>query len=634
MSDLIQTANIEIPQVMLASWQNTVDLIAKLAKIPASLIMRLQQRSLEVFVSSQSPGNPYRPGALEQLDSGLYCEAVINDQAELLVADALHDPLWCNNPDIKLGMISYCGLPLNWPNGQPFGTICILDSKRNPYDTAKRQLLSCFRQAVEANLATLYQKAELEDANNHLEQRVHQRTAELEQLNQRLSREIDIRLAAERLVDYQQHFDADTGLPNRKQLKKKFSELTGGSAPADALAVLNLNLANLKKVNDSFGHQAGDQLIHQLAARLSKQLPDSAFLAYFGAGEFAILDQGHSDTIVEQSAELANHLCQLFKTPVPAGEHSVTPSVAIGIAGYPHDGTEIDELLRKASTARSFSGSPLPGDYQFFSGEMQSRLTARLQIESQLTHALEHNQFQLHYQPLVDSGNGQVVGAEALLRWHNPQLGQVAPDRFIPIAEQSGQIIEIGLFVLRAAISQAAHWCREREFCIALNLSPVQFRDPDLAGQIHRLLTTYRLPPHCLEVEITEGVLLQDEAQALQTLDALTRLGVRISLDDFGTGYSSLSYLQKFPFDTVKIDRSFVAGLSNSTRNQELVRAIIAMAHKLNLKVVAEGIETAEQAAFISREQCDLSQGYFHGRPVPAETLQGLLSERLEASVE
>lgn len=632
MNDAINIHTIAIPDDVIDGWQQSVDLIASICEIPASLIMRVHTQNIEVFVSSQSASNPYPAGYKEALGKGVYCETVIKQRAELLVPNALVDPVWDHNTDAKAGMISYCGLPLNWPTGEAFGTICILDNKANHYNEQNRQLLYRFQKSVEASLTILYQKFKLQDANEHLEQRVHQRTSELETLYHRLSQEIDERHSAEKTIYQQNHYDTLTGLPNRKLLQEKLNTLENVSLAPLSAAVLHVGINNMKVINDNFGYKAGDNVIHTIANQLKQHIPATAFLAHLSGDQFIILHTTAEHSIAEESAQLANKLCQLFSfsRPVVTQEQAIPLSVSIGIALYPDDALDMDELLRKSSAARTSKQSAADNQYQFFNLSMQSQLSTRLQIESQLSNALNNNELVLHYQPFICTQSGKVIGAEALLRWNNSILGNVPPDSFIPIAEQSGLILSIGNFVLRSAIKQTAHWCKAHQVdaYVAVNISPVQFRDEQLASHILELLEFYELPPHCLEVEITEGVLLQDEAQALEILNILAKSGVRISLDDFGTGYSSLSYLQKFPFDTIKIDRSFISSLAESSRNQDLVSAIISMARNLKLHVVAEGIETIEQSDFITHAQCEIGQGYLYGKPdLPEVFLQQILKQ-------
>jgi len=624
----IHTQGITIPGEIIHGWQQTVDLIARIVRIPASLIMRIHTQEIEVFVSSDSPDNPYKANETETLGKGLYCETVISEQRELRVPNALKDPLWDHNPDLALNMISYCGLPLNWPNGDPFGTICILDHKENPYTPEQRKLLDCFRQAVEANLKTIYQKEELEFANQHLEQRVQERTSELVKLNKQLGREIDNRNAAEKMLYYQSHYNSLTGLPNRNQLSKT---LSGYTDKHKTIAALHLGLSNFKEVNDNFGYAVGDRVLISIANRIRQLLPESVYIAHTEGDQFTLLLTDIPTGEPDYPADIANQLCHLFNTPVYTDGHSIPVSARIGIALSPQDTCDPTELLQKASVARNLAANQGGTRFQFFDQQLQEGLSQRIQIEAQLNQALVNDELEVYYQPFVDTVSGQITGAEALLRWNNATLGAVGPDHFIPVAERNGQIIELGLFVLREAISQMALWRKQSDtdLRIAINLSPLQFSDPELCEKITNLLDLYQLPPEALELEVTEGVLLQNESQARKILQQFVSRGIRISLDDFGTGYSSLSYLRKYPFHTVKVDRSFISGLAGSARDQELVRAIVAMAHKLKLEVIAEGIETIEQAEFIKAEGCETGQGYLFGRPQPASHF----SHYLEAKV-
>ncbi|MEH6580184.1 MAG: bifunctional diguanylate cyclase/phosphodiesterase [Amphritea sp.] len=608
----------EVPAEVLQGWQQTVDLIAEVVDIPACLIMRVHSDEIEVFISSQSPGNPYPQNETAELGFGLYCETVIYKRQELLVPNALTDPAWDKNPDIPLGMISYCGLPLYWPNGNPFGTICMLDKRENSYTPRSRQLLARFQAAIETDLITLYQQAELKLANLLLEQRIHDRTIELERINHQLALEIDTRTAMQRSLEYHQQYDSLTGLANRFSLTDRLTKML--QHPDDAkngLAVIYLGLRNFKSINDSYGYVIGDKVLVELSHRIRQQLASDHFIARGTGDEFVVLMP--SDDAPSQALELVNRLSQCITRAFNIEDHSITVLVNSGIALAPTDSREAVALLQKAGAAMSAS-KELGRYLSFFSTATQNAIDERYQLETHLVDALRNNELTLHYQPLICIETRKVLGAEALLRWHNPVLGQVAPDRFIGLAERNGQIIEIGNFVLRTAIEQAEQWQQlAAPFRIAVNISPVQFRDDQLVDYIQHLLTCYSMPAECLELEITEGVLLQDEHQASRMIKALQALGLRISLDDFGTGYSSLSYLQKYAFDTLKIDRSFIGHLADREQDRELARAIIAMAKKLKLHVIAEGVETTEQDQFILAEGCEIGQGYLYGRPVPAD---------------
>jgi len=631
MSVSIDTAAIQVPANMLRGWQETVDLLARIVEIPAALIMRVHADEIEVFVKSNSPGNPYEVGEKERLNQGLYCETVISTRAELQVTDALQDPLWCRNPDIKLGMISYCGQPLYWPNGDPFGTICILDRQSNSYSDEQRDLLSCFQNSVESGLQVLYQKAELQALNQGLEKRIEERTKDLKKLNRRLSKEIDCRISTEKILDFQLHYDAMTGVPKVGQLKKSFSKRL---AEGQGAALLSICLRNLKAVRDGFGETEVDRHCINFINKLKPLLPPDVSLFNVAWGEYCLWYPESEAVVVEKSAELADRLCHYFMNVSGNTTLDLVPRIDVGIAVYPDDSEEIDILLRKSGIACHSIKADSTYAFCFYDPATQDLLNHRLSIESRLGMAISNNEFELHYQPFVCTDTHKIVGAEALLRWNNSELGWVSPERFIPVAEQTGHILEIGYFVFRTAIEQAARW-REMladEFYIAVNVSPMQFRDPELAENILNMLDLYGLPYNSLELEITEGVLLQDEYQAADVLQNLVDAGVRVSLDDFGTGYSSLSYLQRYPFDTIKIDRSFISRLEENARDQELVRAVIAMAHKLGLQVVAEGVEEPYQAHFIRQEACNIGQGYFYGRPIDSDNFwQKLLNPGFES---
>ena len=615
---------IDVPEAMCGGWQQTVDLIAEVVDIPVSLIMRIHRDEIEVFTRSQTAGNPYEPNEMAELGHGLYCETVIDTQEELLVENALTDPDWDRNPDIKLGMISYCGLPLSWPDGTPFGTLCMLDSRENCYSPQSRRLLARFQASVEADLATLFQQQRLERANHQLEQRVRQRTQQLENLNLQLCREIDHRSSVERTLAYNREFDSLTGMANRCSLVDYLARqmaLLEAAEASDQLALLYLGIRNFKSINDSYGYLVGDKVLLEIANRLQKSLAAEHFVARTTGDEFAVVICGPD--IAGQALQVQQQLFQGLSPVISIYGHGISLLTNAGIAIAPLDSTDASALIQKASAAMSAS-KELDQNCCFYNNTNQSAIDDRYLLETHLVDALAKGEMSLHYQPLICTRSRKVLGAEALLRWQHPQMGNIPPDRFIPLAERNGQIIEIGNFVLRQAIEQAARWktLTDQPFRIAVNISPVQFRDGQLSGHIRHLLDSYDLSPDLLELEITEGVLLQSAHQAEQRLQALHQLGVRISLDDFGTGYSSLSYLQKYAFDTLKIDRSFIASLDSQPKDKELVRAIIAFARKLNLHLVAEGVENEAQHRFLVDEQCECAQGYLYGRPMPAAVFE------------
>jgi EAL domain-containing protein (putative c-di-GMP-specific phosphodiesterase class I)/GGDEF domain-containing protein len=615
----LKNNTIAITPEMLKSWQKTVDLIAKVAQVPASLIMKLHTDEMEVFVANHNANSPYTPGMKDMLGHSLYCESVIEQQTELHVKNALEDPRWSQNPDLEFDMVSYYGLPLNWPDGEPFGTICILDQKANSYSDDLILLLDCFRQNVESNLEILYQKEKLAQANLQLETRIAQRTSDLEQLNSNLMQEIDSRIAAEKLLDIQQRFDSVTGLPKFSQLETVFNNLTKSDA-LTCISVTHFSITNLKVIQDGLGYDITEKVRNVVAQKLQHFIPNNTYLAIVSDTTFCIVISTKKQLYGDKMATFCSRLCQHFSQDIYVDELPLSITTAMGVAFYPNDGSGFMDLSRKSSAALSHCEMGNNNSYKFFNQKMESELSSRIQMESLLRGALKRDELSLHYQPFVSTQSKSVVGAEVLIRWNNPTLGQVSPAEFIEIAEHSGKIIEIGYFVLRSALKQLAYW-RElynRDFYLAINMSPIQLKDSYLVDKIVSLLELYNIPGHLLEIELTENALIHDAAYAQEVLSKLNQHGIRLSLDDFGTGYSSLSYLQYYPFNSVKIDRSFIRNLDTSEQSRQLVNTIIAMANNLQLSLVAEGVENQFQADFVAKQGADIWQGYHLGKPVDA----------------
>ena len=610
---------ISIPPEMLMSWQTTVDLIAKVAKVPASLIMKLHADEMEVFVANNNTDSPYSPGMKDKLGHGLYCESVIEQQTELHVENALTDTRWRQNPDLAVGMISYYGLPLNWPNGEAFGTICVLDKKAKGYSADLVMLLECFRKNVESNLEILDQKEKLAQANLQLETHIAQRTFELEKLNNDLMQEIDSRIAAEKLLDIQQRFDTVTGLPKFNQLETMFNQLTTKNE-FTSISVVHFSITNLKVIQDGLGYDMSEKVRNLVAQKLQRFITNNAYLATVSETTFCIVISTKKQLYADKMAAFCSRLCQHFAQVIHVDDFPASITTAIGVSFYPNDGSCFMELSRKSSAALSHCEISNNNGYKFFNPKMESELSNRIQMESLLRGALNRNELSLNYQPFVDTQSQNVIGAEVLIRWYNPTLGQVSPVDFIENAEQSGQIIEIGYFVLRNALKQLAYW-RElynRDFYLAINISPVQLKDSYLIDKIVQLLELYKIPGNLLEIELTENAFIHDATHAQEILNKLHHHGIRLSLDDFGTGYSSLSYLQNYPFNSVKIDRSFIRNLETSEQSRQLINTIIAMANNLQLSLVAEGVENQFQADFVAKQGANIWQGYHLGKPVDA----------------
>jgi len=436
-------------------------------------------------------------------------------------------------------------------------------------------------------------------------------------------RDISERKAAEERIRHMANHDALTGLPNRNLFQDRLTQAVARSKRGTSTAaLLCLDLDRFKNVNDISGHDVGDELLRQVAQRLTNSVRADDTVARLSGDEFAIIQVGvaHPDG----PAILADRLVKNLAQPFEIGGHQVTISTSLGISLYPGDGEDDEELLRAADTALYRAKAAGRGTYRFFEAEMDVRLQERRWMERELRQALAQQQLDLHYQPLVDCKSVTLLGFEALARWKHAERGFISPADFIPLAEECGLILPLGSWVLRRACRDAMTW--PGDTIVAVNLSPAQFRHNDIVREVLNVLDETGLPAHRLELEITEGVLIDDTERVLETLSALKDAGVRLSLDDFGTGYSSLSYLQRFPFDKIKIDRSFVAELGNNRDSMAIVRAVIALGHSLHITVTAEGVETQQQLALLRSENCDQAQGFLIGTPQPQAEAAVLLA--------
>jgi len=430
-------------------------------------------------------------------------------------------------------------------------------------------------------------------------------------------------------------FDMMTGLPNRVALVEAADHAIAAAALKDGqIALMVLNVDRLTAINDSLGHQAGDELLLELSQRLRGVLRHKDTLARLAGDEFTLLA---TELRSARDAEsIASKVLEALQRPFSAASVEIHPSVSIGISTYPLDGETFEALLRRANAAMRYTKESARGGFRFYAAEMSGLTDDRLALESDLRRALEQGELELYYQPKVDIATNRIRSAEALLRWRHPVRGMVPPDAFIPIAEETGLILPLGEWVLRQACRQVRAWLDAgmTPLRVAVNLSAKQFRHADLAAAVKAALDESSLEPGYIELELTESAIMHNPEQSAATLQTLSAMGVHISIDDFGTGYSSLSYLRRFPLDKLKIDRSFIRDLMTNPDDVSIVRAIISLAHSLRLRVVAEGVETAEQLSFLRELGCDQYQGYFCSPAVApdafAALIQRLRSERTE----
>ncbi len=459
----------------------------------------------------------------------------------------------------------------------------------------------------------------LHRAHDEMEQRVRERTAELATANDRLRAEIDDRQQAENRMRHMANHDALTGLPNRRLLHDRLRQAMALAHRSEhKLAVLFIDLDRFKTINDSLGHASGDLLLQDVAKRLSGTLREGDTVARLGGDEFVIVLPELATS--NDAALVAHKLIEVFAPAFALREFEVHVTPSIGIAVYPDDGADIEALTRNADAAMYHAKDMGRNNYQFFTEQMNAVASQRFALETNLHRALERGELVLFYQPRIAIDTRQVCGFEALLRWQHPEQGMISPADFIPLAEETNLIIPIGEWALREACRQNMVWQRAGYPAspIAVNLSPRQFRQRDLVALVERALTESGMEARYLELEITEGSLMQMTDLTLDTLSQLSALGVGLSIDDFGVGYSSLNYLKRFPVDQLKIDQSFVRDIATDPDDAAIVTAIIGLAKSLQLSVVAEGVETEEQLAFVAASGCNEAQGYFFSRPIPA----------------
>lgn len=439
-------------------------------------------------------------------------------------------------------------------------------------------------------------------------------------------RDITERSYAEEQIRHLAYHDALTSLPNRLLFKDRLMvAVSHAQRDRKLLAVLFLDLDRFKVINDSLGHNVGDQLLQAVAARVHRCVRESDTVARLGGDEFTVLLPTLNGS--DDAARTAQKILETLRAPFIVDGREIFATTSIGIAIYPVDGTDTETLIKNSDTAMYQAKELGRDNYQLYNAEINARAVQRLAVENGLRRALFNEEFVVFYQPLVSLLDGRIRGGEALVRWQHPQRGLIAPGEFISIAENTGLMVPIGNWVLRTACRQARAWKELgfEDFMIAVNLSVTQLQHPDLLASVRSILEETGLEPEALELEITEGSAMRSPESTIQTLDELKKIGVRISLDDFGTGHSSLSYLKRFPIDTLKIDQSFVRDIGDDSDTAAIVSAIVAMAHILELKVIAEGVERFDQKRLLTDYDCDLMQGYLFSPPIPAEAFGKLL---------
>lgn len=432
-----------------------------------------------------------------------------------------------------------------------------------------------------------------------------------------IKEDITLRKQQEQQLAFQANYDPVTGLPNRLLAMDRLEHSIGRcKREGDHALVMFVDLDQFKRINDSFGHSVGDHLLIRVAELLKTVVRSEDTIARFGGDEFLLIVDSFED--VDAAERITDKVLRAFNTPVYIEDHELFITASIGVAVYPQDGADTETLLRNADAAMYIAKARGRNGFHFFTPEMNVHAKERLLIESHLQRAMEFNELVLHYQPIIDAGQHQVVGCEALIRWQNPVLGNVAPDRFIPLAEDLGLINELGYWIIEQALQQYVQWQADlpEHFRLCINVSPKQLQKNGFARGVLALLEYYRLSPGMLELEVTEGLLLGNSPEVDEQIDVMTAAGIRLSIDDFGTGYASISYLRHYPFSTLKIDKSFVLDILDDPGDATLVQSVIAMAQALGLRTVAEGVESQAHQHALQALGCDLMQGYLYSPAV------------------
>ncbi len=435
--------------------------------------------------------------------------------------------------------------------------------------------------------------------------------------------DITERLAAEERIKHLANYDALTDLPNRVTFYDRMESILRHLRRTESVSVLSLDLDHFKGVNDTLGHPVGDRLLQAAADRMRTCVRDTDIVARLGGDEFAIVQIPSAQSL--DTNALAARLIEVVGAPYDIEGHQVVVGASIGISVAPADGATPDTLMKNADLALYRAKADGGGTFRFFETEMDARMQVRRTLELELRKAILKGEFELHYQPIVEVKTGRITSCEALIRWFHPERGMIPPMEFIPIAEETSLIIPLGEWVLRHACSEAVRW--PKGVTVSVNLSPAQFKNPNLVKTIVNVLTDCGLPAARLELEITETVLLQDNDHALAILHELRGLGIKIAMDDFGTGYSSLGYLRSFPFDKIKIDQSFIRDLTSKEDSVAIIRAVVGLSSSLGITTIAEGVETKEQLARLTKEGCNEVQGFFFSPPRPAAEIEHILNE-------
>ena len=562
--------------------------------------------TLDTYIHADKRAIALRDRAIESSVNGIFIAAAAPHDCRLIYVNAAFSQILGRPPETALGQPCLC-------TGEEDGFAVIraaIAEGRDGYTTLSRPRADGSRQWIELFLAPV--RSDTDSVSHYVG----------------VLNDVTARKEAEEQLAFLAHHDSLTDLPNRGLFDDRLRQALARGVPDDGFALCFIDLDRFKLVNDSLGHGAGDSVLIEVARRLKALCRSADTLARLAGDEFVLLVEGAGNA--EAASGIASRVLTALARPIRAGGQEIDVAASLGLALYPGDGGDVETLLRNADAAMYAAKAAGRNTFRFYDEAMNRRASQRLALETDLRRAVGRDQLELFYQPQIRAADGSLAGVEALLRWHHPERGLVSPVEFIPLAEEAGIITELGEWALRRAAQQMVEW-RARGVAVpraAVNLSPRQFHDAELADRLERILAEAGAPAAWIELEITESAAMHDPAGAVLVLQRLRERGIQVALDDFGTGHSSLSMLRTLPLNVLKLDRSFVQHLPESATDAAVAEAVVTLAHRLGLLVVAEGVETEAQRQFLGAIGCDLLQGFLFARPLPAAQLEAWLSRQ------
>lgn len=618
---IVNTTLIEIPNEAVDHWQRFVNTLVGIAQADCALIVRyIKDTENRLICISANHPDQYRVGMANATD---FCNTACRKQERVTFTSPALSP--------SNGISAYLGEPVYWPDGSLFGVLSLLRTNgdkntangANTFDPLTVESLHCFKNSIESYLTTIFQNNKWTRLNDQLKQRINKRTTDLATLNYSLTSEIEKRKAIEQRLNYQTNHDLSTGFLNHLSLTKGTEQLLVDTKVSSThLIVFHIIFTNGKKIQERFGEQSLSHLLKEFRQRIGDIDSIVSMTARTSIANMVIAVQ--TTELNPFIDELSHHIMDTTHTEFVIGEEKIHLHAFVGVATS-HNSDDANQLLFYANEA-AFSCKETGQCYSYYSHEDNQQQQHKNEIESYLLQAVRNDDLTLYFQPKVELKSGNWIGAEALIRWNHPILGNVSNENLIQMAEQNGLIFEVGNFVLRSAIEHASQWASQlKNFKIAVNVSSIQLKNQHFFDHLQHLLQSYHFPPSCLEIEITESCLISNEHLAKQTLTKLHQLGVTLSLDDFGTGYASFSYLKSYPFNCIKIDKSFIQNINNNQDDKEIVHSIVQIAKRLDLNVTIEGIEDLDQERFVINEGCDYAQGYLYGKPMTGKEFENCI---------